>query len=347
MAAHDGQVSVCGYSGTATGDLRSLYDEGVRPLNAQGLLLAAGAGTRMGRPKALVHDADGTSWLQHAVEVLRDGGCNGVTVVLGAEADEAVRLLDGLGVDVVLAHDWAEGMSASLRAGLESLPGSDAEAAVVSLVDLPDLTAAVVRRVLSEREGDEALARASYHGRPGHPVVLGRAHWPAVVARRQRRRGRPRLPRRARHRARRVRRPGRRPGRRQPALRRRLRPTGPVSSGCNRSSPGISVGWQSQPFPHDQVRVRGMTAAHARCVVRQRFDAFPGVLGHGSAPLPVRRSHDGPSHRTGATAAACANACGAVSVTGRTRPDHRAVTFPGFPSTASMSRRRDVPAAPR
>jgi CTP:molybdopterin cytidylyltransferase MocA len=136
----------------------------------------------MGRPKALLHDVDGTSWVQHAVEVLVDGGCTGVTVVLGASADEAVRLLDGLGVDVVIAHDWAEGMSASLRAGLASLQGSDADAAVVSLVDVPDLTAAVVRRVLSEREGDEALARASYHGRPGHPVVLGRAHWSAVAA---------------------------------------------------------------------------------------------------------------------------------------------------------------------
>jgi len=135
----------------------------------------------MGRPKALVRDPDGSSWLQHAVEVLFDGGCNGVTVVLGSGADEAVGLLDGLGVDVVIAHDWDQGMSASLRSGLEALAGSDAEAAVVSLVDLPDLTAAVVRRLLSEREGDEALARASYRGRPGHPVVLGRAHWPAVA----------------------------------------------------------------------------------------------------------------------------------------------------------------------
>ena len=135
----------------------------------------------MGRPKALVRDADGASWLQHAVEVLYDGGCNGVTVVLGAGADEAVSLLDGLGVDVVVAHDWAEGMSASLRSGLEAIAGSDAGTVVVSLVDLPDLTAAVVRRVLSEREGDEALARASYHGRPGHPVVIGRAHWSAVA----------------------------------------------------------------------------------------------------------------------------------------------------------------------
>ncbi len=136
----------------------------------------------MGRPKALVRDVDGTSWLQRSVEVLRSGGCDGVTVVLGAEADEAVRLLDGLGVDVVLAHHWDEGMSASLRSGLESLTSSDSTAAVVSLVDLPDLTAAVVRRVLSEREGDEALARASYHGRPGHPVLIGRAHWRPVVA---------------------------------------------------------------------------------------------------------------------------------------------------------------------
>lgn len=135
----------------------------------------------MGRPKALVRDADGTAWLQRGVEVLHDGGCTGVTVVLGAQADEAVSLLDGLGVDVVVALDWAEGMSASLRAGLESLWGSDAEAAVVSLVDLPDLTAAVVRRVLSEHEGDEALVRASYHGRPGHPVLIGRAHWMAVA----------------------------------------------------------------------------------------------------------------------------------------------------------------------
>ncbi|MXG90385.1 nucleotidyltransferase family protein [Nocardioides flavescens] len=152
-------------------------------MGAHGMVLAAGAGSRMGRPKALVHDSDGTSWVQHSVDVLRAGGCDAVTVVLGAGADEAVSLLDGLGVDVVVAHDWSSGMSASLRAGLASLRSSGADQAVVSLVDLPDLNAAVVRRVLieHEREGDEALARASYHGRPGHPVVIGRAHWAPIV----------------------------------------------------------------------------------------------------------------------------------------------------------------------
>jgi len=152
----------------------------------RGLLLAAGAGRRMGMPKALVRDESGQPWLVRAVGVLRDGGCDAVTVVLGAAADEAASLLEGAGVDVVVAADWAEGMGASLRAGLGSL-GPDAEAVLVTLVDLPDVSAAVVRRVLdagvdSGGVGSGVLRRASYEGRPGHPVLIGRAHWPGVVA---------------------------------------------------------------------------------------------------------------------------------------------------------------------
>ena len=149
------------------------------PVPTQGLLLAAGAGTRMGRPKALVSDADG-SWLERAVRVLDDGGCSGVTVVLGARSAEAVAFLDGLGVDVVIAHDWEAGMSASLVAGLRGMP-ADAAAALVLLVDLPDVTATVVQRLLETADGPGALARAAYAGRPGHPLLLGRGHWPGVI----------------------------------------------------------------------------------------------------------------------------------------------------------------------
>jgi CTP:molybdopterin cytidylyltransferase MocA len=146
-----------------------------------GLLLAAGAGTRMGRPKALVVDEDGTPWLARAVTALRDGGCEHVTVVLGAAAEEA-RSLAPDGVRIVVADDWAEGMSASLRTGLESLEDTDAHAALVSLVDLPDVTDAVVRRVLAAGHDSAALIRTTYDGHPGHPVVLGREHWVGVRA---------------------------------------------------------------------------------------------------------------------------------------------------------------------
>jgi molybdenum cofactor cytidylyltransferase/nicotine blue oxidoreductase len=146
-----------------------------------GLLLAAGAGTRMGRPKALVTADDGTPWLARGVETLRGGGCDDVVVVLGAAADEARRLVPE-DVAVVVAADWAEGMSASLRAGLVHLEDTEADAAVVSLVDLPDVTDAVVRRVLAAGADQAALIRTTYDGRPGHPVLLGREHWFGVRA---------------------------------------------------------------------------------------------------------------------------------------------------------------------
>ncbi len=149
-------------------------------MTVTGILLAAGAGSRMGRPKALMVDGDGTSWIARAIRQLRDGGCDDVVVVLGAGADEAKAFLAG-DVAVVVADDWADGLSASLRAGLRAIEASDGEVAVVSLVDLPDVTAAVVRRVLAAGADRAVLSRASYDGRPGHPVVLGRDHWAGVA----------------------------------------------------------------------------------------------------------------------------------------------------------------------
>jgi len=146
-------------------------------LTTTGLLLAAGGGRRMGRPKALVED-----WLLGAVTALREGGCAHVVVVLGAAADQAAPLLVGHDVDVVVAEDWDEGMGASLRAGLTALSAGAEEAVLVSLVDLPDVGPDVVRRLLDQPVSATTLARAAYDGRPGHPVLIGREHWAGVVA---------------------------------------------------------------------------------------------------------------------------------------------------------------------
>jgi CTP:molybdopterin cytidylyltransferase MocA len=131
-----------------------------------GLLLAAGAGSRMGMPKALVTGEDGTPWLVRGVAALREGGCDPVTVVLGAAAEEAMVLLPD-GARVVVAEDWADGMSASLRCGLRAAAGSDE--VVVLLGDQPGVGADAVARVRAAA-GD--AARATYGGAPGHPVVL-------------------------------------------------------------------------------------------------------------------------------------------------------------------------------
>ncbi len=159
-------------------------------MSTRGVLLAAGAGRRMGGPKALLRDASGVPFVDRAVGRLLDGGCEGVTVVIGASAEEVRALLDEAGwslddaVSVVVADEWAEGMGASLRAGLTALATAPVEvtAALVSLVDLPDVGDDVVRRVLGAGAGQDVLARASYDGVAGHPVLLGRGHWPGVVA---------------------------------------------------------------------------------------------------------------------------------------------------------------------
>ncbi len=140
---------------------------------AVGIVLAAGAGTRFGGPKVLA--AEG-GWLHDVVHALSDGGCASVIVVLGAAV-----------VDVppparaVVADDWADGMSASLRAGLAAAGEGGEQVAVLHLVDIPDVGADVVRRVLTAMRGAPCgLARAYYRGVPGHPVALSREHWPGL-----------------------------------------------------------------------------------------------------------------------------------------------------------------------
>jgi nicotine blue oxidoreductase len=144
-----------------------------------GLLLAAGEGRRYGRPKALV-ELGGRLLVDRAVGVLTEGGCGPVTVVLGASAEEVVRHADLDGTRTVLNPAWRTGMGSSLRVGLAALAESRADAVVVLLVDTPGIGAAAVRR-LAGYAGPDALAVATYSGRRGHPVLLGRQHWAEVA----------------------------------------------------------------------------------------------------------------------------------------------------------------------
>lgn len=155
---------------------------------AAGIVLAAGAGRRLGgRPKALLPYRGGLL-VEHAARALRDGGCRTVHVVLGAAAETVRRTAGGLDWCALVDNPgWESGMGSSLRVGLESLAGCGAATAVVSLVDQPGIGPRAVRRVLTAATtgpagGPAALAAASYGGRRGHPVAIGAAHWSPVAA---------------------------------------------------------------------------------------------------------------------------------------------------------------------
>ncbi|MCW3819442.1 NTP transferase domain-containing protein [Micromonospora sp. DR5-3] len=145
-------------------------------MTVAGLVLAAGAGRRLGRPKALVEWA-GEPLVRRAVRLLRAGGCDPVHVVVGAGAG---RLPPLPGAVAVVNPQWRDGLGSSLLCGLDSLPGA-ADAVVVVLVDQPWLTSAAVRRVRAAYAAGAAVAVASYAGRPGHPVLLSRITWPLLA----------------------------------------------------------------------------------------------------------------------------------------------------------------------
>jgi len=147
-----------------------------------GLLLAAGSGSRMGTPKALVRFED-RLLVERGIDLLREGGCGPLVVVLGAAADEVRRQADLDGVDVVVAESWAEGMGASLRAGLTALRGGacTAGAAVVALVDQPLVGAGAVERLIAAWRDGAPAAVASYGGAPRNPVLLDRALWHRIA----------------------------------------------------------------------------------------------------------------------------------------------------------------------
>jgi CTP:molybdopterin cytidylyltransferase MocA len=148
-----------------------------------GVLLAAGAGSRMGGPKALVGPLAGEeSPVSQVAGWMHAGGCEEVIVVIGAQAaDVRASLPLHPWLSIVEATDWSDGMGASLRSGLAEATAGSAGAALITLVDLPDVRTPVFERLLAAAQlsdsVDLVLARAVYQGRPGHPVLIGRSWW--------------------------------------------------------------------------------------------------------------------------------------------------------------------------
>jgi molybdenum cofactor cytidylyltransferase len=135
-----------------------------------GLVLAAGAATRFGSAKQLA-ELDGVPLLEHSLRAVTASPVGRVVVVLGAGADEITAHVNLHGAEPLVCARWDEGQSASLACGLAEL--ENCEAVVVTLGDQPRLAPDAIRRVIAARNGAAAV-RATYGGKPGHPVLLER-----------------------------------------------------------------------------------------------------------------------------------------------------------------------------
>jgi nicotine blue oxidoreductase len=139
-----------------------------------GVLLAAGAGSRFGQPKALV-TLGGQTLAERGTGVLRAGGADPVLIVVGAAPAEVDH------VRTVSNPDWRTGMGSSLRAALRALAGADSGAAVIALADQPLVGPEAVARLIAAYRAGATVAVAAYEGKPRNPVLLAREHWPEVI----------------------------------------------------------------------------------------------------------------------------------------------------------------------
>ena len=177
-----------------------LKDVGVRPLHRSkavapvatpavsgpvvaGVVLAAGRSSRMApHNKLLVPDRAGKPMVARVVDNLLSSAARPVIVVTGHRAEEVSAALGGRPVQVVHAADYADGLSASLRAGITAIPPT-ASAALVCLGDMPLVTGRMIERLIEAYDPDEGrlIVAPTCRGKVGNPVLWDRQFFPEMA----------------------------------------------------------------------------------------------------------------------------------------------------------------------
>jgi molybdenum cofactor cytidylyltransferase len=147
------------------------------------IVLAAGRSTRMGGPNKLIAEISGRALVRIATDAALASRARPVIVVTGHQRERVAAALVGL--DVVQVHnpDYAAGLSTSLKAGIAAVPG-DADGAIVTLGDMPQVDAALIDRLLAafDPEKGALVVVPTIDGKRGNPAVWSRRFFPELAA---------------------------------------------------------------------------------------------------------------------------------------------------------------------
>jgi molybdenum cofactor cytidylyltransferase len=157
------------------------YDPSVIPA----IVLAAGRSSRMGRPKALLQIGDDETFLTRIVGTFLEAGVDDVVVVVGHEREVIMRSFaaSGLPARFAVNDDYDRGQLSSLLAGLAVVDRPGVVAVLVTLVDVPFVSAATVRAVIDHyRKTHAAVVRPTSGERHGHPLLMDRSLFHALRA---------------------------------------------------------------------------------------------------------------------------------------------------------------------
>jgi molybdenum cofactor cytidylyltransferase len=146
------------------------------------IVLAAGMSSRMGTNKLLM-DVNGKTMVRHTVEAARASHAEPIVVVTGHGEGDVKAALAGLDVQFMNNPDFAKGLSASLKCGLNALP-EDCDGMLVLLGDMPGVSSALIDRLIAALDPGEnrAICVATRHGKRGNPVLWARRFFPEIQA---------------------------------------------------------------------------------------------------------------------------------------------------------------------
>ncbi len=147
------------------------------------IVLAAGRSTRMGGPNKLLETISGKPLVRIAAEEALRSRADPVVVVTGHERAKVEAALAGLDLRLVHNPDYAQGLSTSVKAGLAALP-PEAEAAIVCLGDMPQVTSALIDRLIAayDPEQNALVVLPTFAGKRGNPVLWSRRLFPDLMA---------------------------------------------------------------------------------------------------------------------------------------------------------------------
>ena len=143
------------------------------------VILAAGASSRLGRPKQL-EQFEGESLLRRTARVALEGGCEPVLVVLGANADVSCAEIVDLPVRVLHHEQWSTGMASTISCGVAALP-PNAEGAILLVCDQPHLSAALLQDLLARRGAPNTIIASRYADTVGVPALFERVHFTELI----------------------------------------------------------------------------------------------------------------------------------------------------------------------
>ncbi|HKS60366.1 MAG TPA: molybdopterin-binding/glycosyltransferase family 2 protein [Xanthobacteraceae bacterium] len=148
-----------------------------------GLVLAAGRSTRMGGPNKLLEEINGKPLVRIVAEHALASRAKPVIVVTGHQRERVEHALAGLPVTLVHNPDFADGLSTSLKAGINAVP-ADADGAIVTLGDMPQVSAKLIDRLIAafDPERGALVVIPTIEGKRGNPVLWARRFFSDLLA---------------------------------------------------------------------------------------------------------------------------------------------------------------------